>query len=495
MAGSDVQVDVNTAGPQPSGSLDFADGTLLHHGRAETNRARRFETGLTFLERLADFVTIAITVGLGCYLFPRLGAALSTVELISVASAFALVAVLMLDREGAYRRGNSLLYVKETERVLRVCTQMFILTSAVALFTAPRIISWQLAASAACVMFALLVQKQAVYQLVRGLHAKGVGVRRVVIYGAGYTGRRVFSALARSPKLGLQPVAVIDDNPARGPSIFEAAYRRQRSAPVLQGPITKEVLQNQSAGMLVIAIPSLAREKFVQVLNEATAVGVDVAFVPNHYVPTDLWIEHADVDGLLLASFTGPSERFVYQGCKRVFDFLVGGVLLLLSSPLMLAIAVLIRLGSPGPIIFRQERVGRNSSLFRMYKFRTMFANVCQDEFSPIAADDQRITPIGRFLRRTSLDELPQLLNVVRGEMSLVGPRPEMPFIVKQYLPRYRQRLHVTPGVTGLWQISADRAYLIHENIEYDLYYIRNCTFFMDIAILLHTVFFAMRGI
>jgi len=116
-------------------------------------------------------------------------------------------------------------------------------------------------------------------------------------------------------------------------------------------------------------------------------------------------------------------------------------------------------------------------------------------DFSPQASDDPRITRVGRFLRRTSLDELPQLLNVLKGDMSLVGPRPEMPFIVEQYSPIHRQRLQVTPGITGLWQLSADRAFLIHENIQYDLYYIRNRSFFMDLAILLHTVVFAMRGV
>ena len=130
-----------------------------------------------------------------------------------------------------------------------------------------------------------------------------------------------------------------------------------------------------------------------------------------------------------------------------------------------------------------------------MYKFRTMQTAASPYDYSPLSSCDPRITRAGRFLRRTSLDELPQLLNVVQGSMSLVGPRPEMPFIVEQYTPAQRQRLQVKPGITGLWQLSGDRAFLIHENIEYDLYYIRHCNFFMDLAILLHTSVFAMRGI
>jgi lipopolysaccharide/colanic/teichoic acid biosynthesis glycosyltransferase len=124
-----------------------------------------------------------------------------------------------------------------------------------------------------------------------------------------------------------------------------------------------------------------------------------------------------------------------------------------------------------------------------------MYHDVPPYGYSPRAQRDPRITRVGRFLRRSSLDELPQLLNVFLGQMSIVGPRPEMPFIVEQYTPLQRQRLVVKPGMTGLWQISADRAFLIHENLEYDLYYVRRRSLFMDIAILLHTFLHAAHGI
>jgi len=133
--------------------------------------------------------------------------------------------------------------------------------------------------------------------------------------------------------------------------------------------------------------------------------------------------------------------------------------------------------------------------LFEMYKFRSMYVHASGSDYSPKTPDDPRITRLGRFLRRTSLDELPQVLNVLEGRMSLVGPRPEMSFIVEQYGEKQRQRLEVKPGLTGLWQLSGDRAFLIHENIEYDLYYIQHRNLFMDLAILLHTSIFAMRGI
>jgi lipopolysaccharide/colanic/teichoic acid biosynthesis glycosyltransferase len=130
-----------------------------------------------------------------------------------------------------------------------------------------------------------------------------------------------------------------------------------------------------------------------------------------------------------------------------------------------------------------------------MYKFRSMYVQASGPDYSPKTQDDPRITRVGKFLRKTSLDELPQLLNVLQGNMSLVGPRPEMPFIAEKYGEKERQRLQVKPGLTGLWQLSGDRAFLIHENIEYDLYYIRHRNIFMDLAVLLHTSIFAMRGI
>src|SRR5207248_5747904 len=148
--------------------------------------------------------------------------------------------------------------------------------------------------------------------------------------------------------------------------------------------------------------------------------------------------------------------------------------------PLMLCLALAIYIESGRPALFVQTRIGKNGRPFNLYKFRTMRVDASAYDYSPVTPEDPRITRIGRWLRRISFDELPQLLNVIRGDMSLVGPRPEMPFIVQQYTPLERHRLPVSPGITGLWQLSADRAFLIHENIEYDLYYLRNQNFCMD---------------
>lgn len=185
---------------------------------------------------------------------------------------------------------------------------------------------------------------------------------------------------------------------------------------------------------------------------------------------------------------------WLYALSKRTVDLAVSSSLLVLLAPLLALIAILVRLDSSGPALFIQKRVGRNGEIFDIYKFRSMYRNSPKYEISPATPRDPRITRIGRLLRRSSLDELPQLLNVLRGSMSLVGPRPEMPFIAQLYDEHQRQRLSVLPGMTGLWQLSPCRAFPIHQNIHYDLYYVRNRTFLMDITILLQTLFLAMRG-
>ncbi|HEY3930524.1 MAG TPA: sugar transferase, partial [Candidatus Koribacter sp.] len=165
-------------------------------------------------------------------------------------------------------------------------------------------------------------------------------------------------------------------------------------------------------------------------------------------------------------------------------DVVLATWLAVLLSPLMLAIALAVRLSSRGPIFFAQDRIGLRGRRFRMLKFRTMRAGVRRYARSPASSSDPRLTRIGSWLRRFSLDELPQLWNVVRGEMSLVGPRPEMPYIVRRYSREERRRLEALPGITGLWQISHARACPIHHNLQYDLEYIARRSLAFDLIIL-----------
>jgi lipopolysaccharide/colanic/teichoic acid biosynthesis glycosyltransferase len=194
-------------------------------------------------------------------------------------------------------------------------------------------------------------------------------------------------------------------------------------------------------------------------------------------------------DGAVMLSVTSPAARRLTLGVKRVMDVAISLLFLVLLAPLGALFALLIRLDSPGPILFAQRRIGRDGKEFTIYKFRTMYLDAPVYSPTPTTRDDPRITRIGALLRSTGLDELPQLWNVLTGDMSLVGPRPEMPFIVQGYTAVEAKRLKVRPGITGLWQVYARTANLpIHSHVEYDLFYIENLSVSLDLMILLDTI-------
>ena len=196
------------------------------------------------------------------------------------------------------------------------------------------------------------------------------------------------------------------------------------------------------------------------------------------------------------------------EGVKRAFDLFVGLLSLLLLSPLLGVVALMVRVTSSGPAMFRQTRLGRNRRPFVLYKFRTMYDGspneIHRDYVSRLLTEDHpppggrlglyklendpRITPLGRWLRRTSIDELPQLFNVVRGEMSLVGPRPALPWEVELIGPGHQERFHVLPGLTGLWQVSGRNKLTMRQGLDLDVEYVRRQSFALDLAILLRTV-------
>lgn len=211
------------------------------------------------------------------------------------------------------------------------------------------------------------------------------------------------------------------------------------------------------------------------------------------------------VGGIPLISLREPALTYPQRVLKRLFDLTASSLLLLLLAPLMLVIALRIRLESPGPVFFLQERLGEQGRRFRMLKFRSMYEHAEQRWHEVVThdadgrviyklADDPRVTPFGRVLRRSSLDELPQLINVLRGEMSLVGPRPEVPVVAADYEPWQWQRFRVPPGMTGWWQINGRSHRPMHLHTEDDLYYIQNYSFFLDLQILFKTIIVVLQG-
>lgn len=420
-------------------------------------------------------------------------------KVVALGVAVGVIVVFLLHRDGIYKKDSGLLQIRETERTLLIAVQALSL-----LLLVGRIlglgISWpEIAVAVVVVPILLVVEKKILFSLAAKLQ-RTARMERVIVYGAGETARRVLSALLQSPRLGLLPVAVIDPDPEQtADPMLEMGYRGRDSFPVQLGPVTAAKLQAIHADLLVLASSNLSLQQIAEATKAAEQSGISVATLRGPAVQEDHAADFIDaqlieIDGLSFITSKTPAGSRLYELIKRSVDVAASALLMVLLAPLFILIAILIRLDSPGPALFIQQRVGRNGALFNIFKFRSMFTTAPKYAASPTSSHDPRITRVGRLLRRTSLDELPQLINVLLGTMSLVGPRPEMPFIVETYDARQRQRLQIAPGITCLWQLSADRSFPIHHNIQYDLYYIRNRGFFVDIAILIHTLFFAMRA-
>jgi len=248
----------------------------------------------------------------------------------------------------------------------------------------------------------------------------------------------------------------------------------------------------------VLVVPSLSREDKGAVLNACLRVRREVFLVPDLY---DIMLSRAgltQLDDLPVVEVQDIRLTRPQRVIKRLVDVVLAGLGLVLLSPVMLGCALAVRLGSPGPVLYVQERAGLYRRPFKLYKFRTMVVDA-EKSTGPVLAEenDPRITPVGRILRATRLDELPQLFNVFKGDMSIVGPRPERPFFVNQFMqeiPDYHYRYLVKPGLTGLAQVSGKYTTSPADKLRYDLYYIRNYSLLLDLKILLQTIPVALGG-
>lgn len=471
----------------------IASGT----GQQPKVSGRPFLHVLAACEFAADFLTCAAVMLAACWLQFHIGSSAEyplhrTLEI----SAFAgLFAAILLRQNRTYSDWDSIHPVVETVGAVRMSLQALAIIMPASLFLRSDLTRGAILLAFVLMPPLLVLKKQIFTSVVGRLHGRCHATERVVIYGADEAGRRIASTLLSSSRLAFQPVAIVDENPGSIDDCkLELAYCECLGIAVQCDPITVDFLKSLQCDLLVIATASLSAGQGDKLRAVAEQAGSRIAYLSQPPIEIEQPKQSIEIDGLLLTYESATVVPWPYALGKRMVDIIVSSILLVLLSPLFLSIALLIRVTSNGPAFFVQKRVGRDGSLFKMYKFRSMSRHARKYECSPKSSSDPRITKIGRFLRRTSLDELPQLINVFFGQMSLVGPRPEMPFIVRRYNARQRLRLQVIPGITGLWQLSPDRAYPIHENLHHDLSYIRHRTLSMDLAILLHTLFFAMRG-
>jgi exopolysaccharide biosynthesis polyprenyl glycosylphosphotransferase len=331
-----------------------------------------------------------------------------------------------------------------------------------------------------------------VVMLSRRRHA----MQRVLIIGANDTGKQVAEVIKHSPWARLEVFGYLDDERRGAFGDLPVVGQLDR---------VRELVENNNIEEVVVALPHNAYDKINNIVMELQTLPVQVRVVPSYlslalYRPTV-----NDLGGLPLINLRDPALTNSQRLVKRAFDLIAASAIMLTILPVMALIALAIKLDSPGPIFFKQVRVGENGRLFKMYKFRSMVVNAeqMQTQFNQTDIDgntlhkfrnDPRVTRVGRILRKTSLDELPQFINVIRGEMSLVGPRPELPWLVDEYQSWQRQRFAVPQGITGWWQVNGRSDKPCHLNTDQDLYYIQNYSFFLDIKILLKTIPAIVRG-
>jgi exopolysaccharide biosynthesis polyprenyl glycosylphosphotransferase len=319
---------------------------------------------------------------------------------------------------------------------------------------------------------------------------------RVLIVGAGDTAAEVARIIECELAPAYQVVGIVTDN----------EVERVAKWPIL-GCVaeTGEVAWQEGCDEIIITLPADRHEDIERVVYELQAQPVHIHIIPDSFRLALVRARAETFFGLPMVGLREPVIDGVDWAIKRTFDLLLIFVVLPVALPLMGLIALAVKLDGGGPVLFRQERVGENGRRFDIIKFRTMVvgAERLQAQVAQMDAQgnpvyktprDPRVTRVGRFLRRWSIDELPQIFNVLRGEMSLVGPRPEQLFVVEQYEPWQRQRLAVPPGITGWWQVSGRSDLPMHLNTQYDLFYIRNYSLWLDLKILWLTAGVVVRG-
>ncbi len=336
----------------------------------------------------------------------------------------------------------------------------------------------------------LFLGRLVLYRFRQAIHIQGVGVNRAAVIGYEARVEKFINALNTRPNSGYKLVGIIDEATNVDGSGLQYLGKTQD----ILG-----LVQTHRLDTLFIASPTVSNNIILQILHDCEGIPVQINMLPelSEFIRSGTAITFFD-DIPILRLRENPIQG-IQSIVKRLIDILFSLFALIVLSPLMLAIAIAIRLTSPGKALFRQERVGRAGKRFHIYKFRSMRVNA-EEEVGHVWAksDDPRQTPLGKFLRRWSLDELPQFFNVLKGDMSLIGPRPEMSGLIdtfRESIPHYLARQRVKSGMTGWAQVNGLRGNTsLEERVSYDRYYIENWSLGLDIKIILKTLWAIMKG-
>jgi Undecaprenyl-phosphate galactose phosphotransferase WbaP len=324
----------------------------------------------------------------------------------------------------------------------------------------------------------------------------------VIIIGAGQAGEKVIKSLRKHEQIGLRPVVAVDDDIDRWGYI--------EGIPVIGGlEVVPDLSKKMTIDHAIIAMPSVDRTLQKQIIQKYARYFTHTTVIPDLFGLSSLWVSTRDLGGILGLEVQQKLLKYSSRFKKRVFDILLATGLGIVVSPLLAVIAVMIKLDSRGSVFYRQKRMGIDDSRFSIVKFRTMHVDADErlkdllDQDSELRReydiyhklrDDPRLTRVGKFLRKFSLDELPQFLNVLRGEMSLIGPRAYMSWEKPKMDGQDEMILSVKPGISGLWQVTDRNASSFEERNSIDVYYIRNWSMFLDFYILVRTISVVLSG-
>lgn len=331
--------------------------------------------------------------------------------------------------------------------------------------------------------FILLAVKRAILRAaLRLMRRNGMNHKHVLLVGNGRLAEKFVQSIERNPEFGFECIGYVGHEPSPG---LENYLGRIDKLP--------EILQRYEPDEVISALETEEMDVLKEVIIDCQDEGVRLSIMPvyNDYLPPCATVDV--LDNVRLINVRGISQDLaVNKVLKRGFDIIFSALVLLVLSPLMLLVALGVKLSSPGPVLFKQVRVGKDRKTFTMYKFRSMVVNDASDTAWSRRCDS-RTTPFGALIRKLSIDELPQFFNVLRGDMSVVGPRPELPYYVEQYrhtVPLYMVKHQIKPGITGWAQVNGLRGDTsIEKRIEYDIWYIDNWSIYLDIKIIFKTIF------
>ena len=333
-----------------------------------------------------------------------------------------------------------------------------------------------------------IIARNLIRWCLRKIRRKGFNLRHLIFVGYSGAAEAFIDRILANPQWGYKISGILDDNK-------EPGYTYKGIAVLGPTDELEKILENNRLDEIALTLALREYYKLKRIVAICEKSGVHTKFVPdyNDIIPTRPYTE--DLLGLPVVNIRHvPLTNSFNMICKRAMDIVGAIVAIIIFSPVMLVTAVLVKTTSKGPLIYKQERVGLHNQTFQMYKFRSMEVQSAKSEKRAwTVRDDPRVTKVGRVIRKTSIDELPQLFNILKGDMSLVGPRPERPFFVEKFreeIPRYMVKHQVRPGLTGWAQVNGYRGDTsIKKRIEYDLYYIQNWTMGLDIKILFLTFF------